>query len=288
MRLHQKRSSDRKAHRTEVVDDHLYSRLLAGKSFRSRKRVRALAACSGAEAAFSPAHGGAAQGRKAEREEETLSLLRCVAEGDFTAFWSLWERNQNYLYNVCLRQMGGVHEDAEDALSRVMFKALDKLPGYAGKIANLKAWLTRLTYNLCMDIYRERKRGAIFIESIEELLTADYVVVARSAESPEEIVLHREMCAYLQDTIDKLPARLREPFVLRFFQDMPHRDIGEHLTLSNENVRKRVQQARAILQQGLHNYLSSPGGASLSCPPTGGANRSRLKKFTNRCQESSL
>ena len=47
--------------------------------------------------------------------------------------------------------MGGNSTDAEDALSRAMLEAWEKVQKYAaGDIANFKAWLTRLTHNLCV------------------------------------------------------------------------------------------------------------------------------------------
>ena len=77
-------------------------------------------------------------------------LLKRLAHGDRTVFWQLWERYQPYLYRCCLRWMGGNPADAEDACSRAMLKAWDKLPKYAAKLINLKAWLARLTHNLCV------------------------------------------------------------------------------------------------------------------------------------------
>jgi hypothetical protein len=41
--------------------------------------------------------------------------------------------------------MDGVREDAEDALSRSMLRALEKLPRVCGRIENVRAWLSRLT-----------------------------------------------------------------------------------------------------------------------------------------------
>ena len=183
-------------------------------------------------------------------------ILRLYLQGDSTAFWSLWELNRSYLFGVCLKQMGGVREDAEDALSLAMLKAWERLPDHAPKIMNLKAWLTRMTSNLCMDLHRERRRRIKNIERIEDMTAADHMYVAWSVESPEQTTLHREMDFHVRRALNDLPARLRAPMILHSFQAMPYRDIAEHLVLTNENVRKRIQHARVFLYHRLKIYCS--------------------------------
>ena len=193
--------------------------------------------------------------------EEEQILLRWLAQGDSNAFWRLWERYQNYLYSCCLRWMGGNREDAEDALSSASIKAWNKLPDYAREITNLKGWLTRLTHNLCMDIHRERERHVTLVqEDIEEIAAADREAVAYVQSNSEDTLLRREMCEHIRWAIDALPSRLREPFTLRFYRGMSYRDIAVQLALSIENVRKRIQQTRAILQE-LLSKCSSVGDA---------------------------
>jgi RNA polymerase sigma factor (sigma-70 family) len=177
--------------------------------------------------------------------------LREIAAGDSSAFWKVWETYRKYLYALCLRQMGGSHSDAEDALSRAMIKACDRLPEHAGKITNLKAWLARLTNNLCIDMHRERKRRAEGVENIEEITDADYEALSHSIESPEDVVLRRETRLYLYRLINELPPNLFEPFILHFFHGEAYTDVAMQLNLSNENVRKRIQQARAALRDKL-------------------------------------
>jgi DNA-directed RNA polymerase specialized sigma24 family protein len=67
--------------------------------------------------------------------------------------------------------MGGNSTEAEDALSMAMLKAREKLLKGAKVIENLKAWLTKLTYNLCLDILRQRDRLNEQVEDVE-LLTS--------------------------------------------------------------------------------------------------------------------
>ena len=186
-----------------------------------------------------------------DSEVEAHKLLRRIAEGDSSAFWKLWEAHRQYLYTLCLKQMGGIHTDAEDALSRSMIRALDRLPMHAGKIRNLKAWLARLTNNLCIDIHRESRREARGFDNIEELTEAHSEVLSPTIESPEELVLRQETGAYLYRLIKGLPPNLFKPFVLHFFQGETYNDIAFQLNLSNENVRKRIQHARALLRAGL-------------------------------------
>lgn len=179
-------------------------------------------------------------------EEQTRQLLLSFADGNSGAFWRLWDMYQGHLYHLCLWQMDGVREDAEEALSRAMLRTLNKLPSKGPQIQNLRAWLSKLTLNLCVDLHRERSRQLRRFKSIEEVHLGDLVMAA--ADSPEETFLNREVLAYVCRAVDALPPRLREPFVLRFFQEMAYRDIAERLILSTENVRKRIQQARVILR----------------------------------------
>jgi RNA polymerase sigma factor (sigma-70 family) len=189
-------------------------------------------------------------------DEEAPVLLRYLAQGDGDAFWRLWEGYQDYLYRLCLRQMEGIREDAEDALSKAMIKAWQRLPVYAGEIIDLKAWLTRLILNLCVDIHRHRNRLTRGVVSLEEVGLADEWNVAQVFESPEQTYLYKEMHLYLLHAIEDLPQLLRKTSILYFVHEMSYKDIADDLTLSIENTRKRIQQARAILREKLTLYRS--------------------------------
>ncbi|MEG3919611.1 sigma-70 family RNA polymerase sigma factor [Microcoleus sp. T3_A4] len=189
--------------------------------------------------------------------------IRCCPEDIEKAFWQLWQQNRDYLYRCCLRWMGGNPADTEEVLSRAMLKAWEKLPHYAEKITNLRAWLIRLTHNLCIDIHRERRRKAMQIEDIEEVAATGSSAVISGLNSPEEALLHDELGQYIRRAIDTLPSRLRNPFILRYCHQIAYQDIAQQLALSLNNVYKRIQQARDILQKRLSRYLSGLDDALL-------------------------
>lgn len=140
--------------------------------------------------------------------------------------------------------------DAEDVLGRAMLKALEKLPAYAKEITNLSAWLTRVSYNLCMDLHRERARREVGVENLEDVEATD-VGSEINTESPESTLVRREQSARLRRAIANLPNNLREPFILRFLAELEYEDIAERLNLTPANVRKRVQLAREKLKEML-------------------------------------
>ncbi|HIK31168.1 MAG TPA: RNA polymerase sigma factor [Oscillatoriales cyanobacterium M59_W2019_021] len=206
-------------------------------------------------------------------------LLQRLSTGDRAAFWLLWNQHRDYLYRRCLGWTGGNRTHAEEVLSQASLKAWAKLPGFAAQIANPKAWLIRLTYNLCVDWQRQRNRSAFGVENVEELTSSVTDAAISTFESPESMVLRREMGEEIRRAIDELPPRLRYPFVMRFCREMSYADIAQQLDLSNSNARKRIQQARSLLQKQLAPYVGERSHSPIQKSPT--------KKFTKSDRPSS-
>jgi RNA polymerase sigma factor (sigma-70 family) len=217
------------------------------------------------------------------RQMEEQKLLQCLAQGEAIAFWTLWERyRQDLLYPCCLRWMGGNHADAEDALSSASLKAWRGLAAGAHEIANVKAWLLRLLYNLCMDMRKSHdRRSAIQHLDTGASAGAEEALVPVQ-ESAETVALRREMELCIHRAIENLPPRLRAASRLNLLYGMPSRDIAVQLNLGPDNVRKRLQQARAILQKQLTVYLNGKDSPSrerfFSSSAAGGATVMILKR----------
>jgi RNA polymerase sigma-70 factor (ECF subfamily) len=190
-------------------------------------------------------------------------FLQYLAQGDTTAFWALWEHyRETLLSRRCLQWMGGNEAEAEDALSSACLKAWQKLPAYAHDIHNVKGWFLQLLHNHCMDIHCEHTRHDRTVEFDDDYASRDIAGDAMQApESPENAVLRYETHTAIQRALAHLPARLREPAMLRFCQEQSHRDIAVQLCLTPETTRKRIQQARTLLQKQLRAYLDGANGS---------------------------
>ncbi|WP_079681454.1 RNA polymerase sigma factor [Planktothrix sp. PCC 11201] len=171
----------------------------------------------------------------------------------FRSFWQLWQKYQNYLYRRCLYWMGNPI-DAEDALSQAMLKAWEKTQTGKGALKNIKAWLTRLTHNVCMDIHRRFNRGGKPVESLDEMDVEWENQVVAQEENPLLAATQQEVENFFFGAIQELPPRLRETFILHVQEELSYSEIAEKLNISNPNVRKRISQARSILRKQFNEY----------------------------------
>lgn len=169
-------------------------------------------------------------------------------------FWQLWQQYRDYLYRCCLRWMGGNPIEAEEVLSLAMLKAWEKVQQYAEKITDFKAWLTRLTHNLCVDIHRERRRSGNRVEYIEEIPEKKGLLYFE--KTPLKALEKEEQKIAIRCAIDELPTKLRKILILQYYQEFSCQEIAQRLRLTVDTVYKRNQQAREILQRRLSKYLA--------------------------------
>jgi len=188
---------------------------------------------------------------KVRPEPPDAELLASICDGKTEVFWRLWNRHQTGLRRLCLRKMDGNVADAEDALSQVMIKALDRLPASAGKIISLEAWLHGLAKNLCIDLRRERHRRSEIAES--------WKITTLAEPKTSQSLLRFEVESEIQQRITALPPPLRESFVLHIVRDIPVKEVATQLGLSSANVRKRVQLARARLRRNIESSRDDSG-----------------------------
>jgi RNA polymerase sigma factor (sigma-70 family) len=165
-------------------------------------------------------------------------------------FWQIWTVHHEYLFGLSLRLMRGNRADAEDALSVAKLKAMRYLGAHDPDLLNVRAWLSRLLYNVCMDLYRRRGNG-------EESGVADFdrmIEVAQAEKpmrSPEHGLLERELYRQIESLLDELPPNWRNAFIERFLREESYEEIARRAGTTEANIRKRIQLARTFLRDRL-------------------------------------
>jgi len=118
---------------------------------------------------------------------------------------------------------------ADDLVSAVFEKVLDKYDSFDPARAPLEAWLFAIARNTLNDHFRRRKvRGSLSITDREESIV--------SAESVEGAAQKSETDALLLAAVARLEDQERELIAMKFTLGMTNRDIAAQAGLGESNV----------------------------------------------------
>ena len=130
-------------------------------------------------------------------------------------FEDLVRTHRGRVYGLCYRYAGN-RADAEDLAQEVFLRAYRGLSGFRGE-ASLSTWVYRIAVNVCLNWLSSRKRR------VEEL-PADLV---DPRPSPMERLGRKEASSAVRTAVARLPERQRMTLVLRVYQELTHKEIGD-------------------------------------------------------------
>ena len=142
------------------------------------------------------------------------------------------------LYGDLLYRTGimilGNPQDVQDVLQEVMLKVLQKMPEFHDS-EHEKAWLLRVTINLCKDMLRFRFR--------HQYIQIDELEIEAADTDDREL---------LQEIL-QLPSSWRIVLILHYVEGYSLREIADILSVSENAVKKRMQRAKAGLKKKLQS-----------------------------------
>ncbi len=169
-------------------------------------------------------------------------------------FWLSWNTHKEYLKKLSIVWMNVSASDAEDAFSEATIRAFEKYRSSSNEISNERAWFARLLHNICIDRHRANTRQKKLRENIKELDSQFFPIKESAIATPEAELINEELKTDIFRSIEELPERLKRPLIMRLVQEEDYDDIARELDISNDNARKRVQQARAHLRSSLAHH----------------------------------
>jgi RNA polymerase sigma-70 factor (TIGR02960 family) len=153
-------------------------------------------------------------------------------------------------------RMLGSFDEAEDAVQETLLRAWRSRDSF-DRATNLRAWLYRITTNVCLDAIRRTKRKppGPSLDSIGEVSWIqpypDRLLdeIAPSEAEPDAVVVARETIelAFLA-AIQLLPPRQRPVLILRDVLDWSARETAALLEMTVAAVNSALQRARATLE----------------------------------------
>lgn len=184
-------------------------------------------------------------------EEKDIILVRRVLTGDKSAFRSLVERYQNYVFSIAV-SITKNREEAEEVAQDVFIKVYKQLGSFQQR-SQLSTWLYTITYRTGLD-YVRRKR--LHTEPIERE-DGQAIPLADDLEAgPSGQLQQSDLQDLLAGALEQLEAADAALLQLYYFKERSVREITDITGLSASNVKTRLFRLRNQLKEVLSQKLN--------------------------------
>jgi RNA polymerase sigma-70 factor (ECF subfamily) len=186
---------------------------------------------------------------EAQAREEVL-VRRCI-EGDGESFRPLVERYSPSLHSFVTRHVGpGDH--TRDIVQEAFLRAFRALPDFNPRY-RFSTWLFRIALNLCRDHLKKTRKRPRDLPLLAE--DTRHGVDGRVEEKVDD----RRRCEIALALMLELPAKYREPLMLKDVQRMDYKQMARVTGLNVGLLKIRVMRGRRKLASSMRARGLGPG-----------------------------
>lgn len=186
-------------------------------------------------------------------------LVERARNGDKRAFDLLVQKYHRRLMRLLSRMVRN-QEEVEDIAQETFIKAYRALPQFRGDAA-FYTWLYRIGVNTARNYLSSRKRQmpTISDQAMNDDDDVDERIVAQDINTPESMLLSKQVAMAVNDAVEALPEELRTAITLREMEGMSYEEIAEMMACPIGTVRSRIFRAREAIATKLRPILGTTG-----------------------------
>lgn len=175
-------------------------------------------------------------------------LSRCLS-GEESAYLAVYNEYAAIIYRLCYGMLQH-QEDAEEVLQDTFEYAFRKLHKYDARKAGFKTWLYQIAVSRCRN---KRRRKWLPTFSISEQVREE--VADQNTPTPAEIMVMTERQKIVWNALQGLTDKLRETAVLRYYEGLTYKEIGEILDIPPKTAESRMRLAHKALREMLSEEI---------------------------------
>jgi RNA polymerase sigma-70 factor, ECF subfamily len=189
--------------------------------------------------------------------EVDQQLVERVQRGDKAAFDLLVAKYQRKIFRLLSRLVRDPAE-IEDVAQEAFIKAYRALPNFRGDSA-FYTWLYRIAINTAKNyLVSQGRRAPTSTEAdVEEAETFDDGDQLRDLNTPDSMLLTKQVADAVNRAIEQLPEDLKTAIVLRELEGLSYEEIAESMGCPIGTVRSRIFRAREAIAEELRPVLDT-------------------------------
>jgi RNA polymerase sigma-70 factor (ECF subfamily) len=189
--------------------------------------------------------------------EADQALVEQVQRGDKRAFELLVAKYQRKIFRLLSRLIRDTAE-IEDVAQEAFIKAYRALPNFRGESA-FYTWLYRIAINTAKNyLVAQGRRAPTTTETeIDEAENFDEGDQLRDVNTPDSMLLSKQVGEAVNRAIEKLPEDLRTAIILRELEGLSYEEIAETMNCPIGTVRSRIFRAREAIAEELRPLLDT-------------------------------
>ena len=176
-------------------------------------------------------------------------------------FYFLMKRYEGKLLRYIKRISDVTHEEAEDLLQDVFFKAYRNLNSF-DQTLKFSSWIYRIAHNSVLNYVRKRKIRSILDRLGDDGETGNL----KQEDIPGDMGADSRYQSYethenMENALAELPVRYREVLILHYFEEKSYDEISEILRKPSGTVATWIKRAKKRLKKIAPRYgLVETGG----------------------------
>ncbi len=182
-----------------------------------------------------------------ERQSEQLTdieIIHKVLNGETNAFEDIIKRYDAFLYKIG-RGYRYNHEDTQDLMQETYINIFKNLAKFENR-SSFKTWITRILLNLC---YQKKRKPSFNNEELTLSINTDRSDGMKAfSQTVEKIAENKELGKVIEDSVNGIPEAYRMVFILREVNGMTIAETASALSLTESNVKVRLNRAKAMLK----------------------------------------
>lgn len=164
---------------------------------------------------------------------ELDQIIQGCKENDRKCQRAFVDQFSPYLFGVCKRYVSDLSK-AKDCLQDALVQILTNIHKYEAK-GSFKSWAARVTATQCLQMIRREKRH--ITSDLEELIEP----------SEEESISDRLEVEDILKFLETIPERYRIAVNMYIIEGYSHKEIAEHLEITESSSRSLVTRARKMI-----------------------------------------